>query len=292
MSTIDPGVFREVLVAQRRTRMKGGLYHFNQIDMAFNSNRIEGSTLTHDQTRSIFETRAVDGMASVDDITETSNHFRMFDWMLDHLDDPLTIEKVQHYHALLKAGTRDAEQPWFVVGGWKRLANEVGQATTTRPDKVQAAMTRLLGDAARTRLSTLEEIAAFHVRFETIHPFQDGNGRVGRMVMFEQALNAGIVPFIVLDVHRSFYLRGLSNFAEEKGWLLDTLRTEQDIYLDRFGPMVSPEAAVMAEEKSVETIRQVMRGLPVAPVLGTSGGTMGRAWRGPDESWRQPGYGR
>ena len=244
MGEIDPTLFRAMLLAQRRTRMKGGIYHANQVEFAYHSNRIEGSRLTLDQVRMIYDTKSVDGMARVDDVIEAANHFRAFDFLLDHLDDPLGLDKICEYHRLLKTGTSDAAQEWFAVGDWKRLPNEVGGHATTTPDEVDAAMAALVASAPDGHPGDIEQIAAFHHGFEAIHPFQDGNGRVGRLVMFEQGLVAGITPVIVLDDMLAFYYRGLSLFGDEPGWLTDTLRSAQDRYEARYAPMVhtAPDA--------------------------------------------------
>jgi len=235
MADIDTRMVRQVLLDQRHSRMKGGIYHLNQIEMAYNSNHIEGSQLTEEQTRRIFETQTIDGQTSVDDIVETVNHFAMFGYMLDHLEDPLDAGKVKTYHRLLKQGTSDADKPWFALGDWKRLANEVGGKSTTPPDRVDSAMSELL---ARPSPTTVEDIADWHSAFETIHPFQDGNGRVGRIIMFEQCLNRSVAPFIVLDSHKDYYYRGLANYASEHGWLVDTFKAFQDAYAARYAGMI------------------------------------------------------
>ncbi|MHA3725154.1 Fic family protein [Leucobacter sp. HY1910] len=238
---INASRFIETLIEQRAMRLKGGLYHLNQIQMAFNSNRIEGSRLSEDQTRYIYETQTVSGEAlSVDDVVETANHFRAFDWMLDHLDEPLGRDKICEYHRILKSGTSDAAKPWFVVGGWKAVANEVGGTATSRPADVDRHMSELL-EATPARM-LFNDIADFHHQFESIHPFQDGNGRVGRLLMLEQCLRNNIMPFIVLDEQKEFYYRGLKNYGEEPGFLRETLRSFQDRYHDRYAPFVPPQA--------------------------------------------------
>lgn len=228
--SVDTKALRELLLAQRQTGMKGGIYHATQIDLAYNSNRIEGSQLSHEQTRYIFETQTVDGVALVDDIIETSNHFRLFDHMLDNLDAPLSGEKLKGYHRILKSGTSDARQDWFAVGDWKRLGNTVGSNETTAPEKVDAAVGELLQAYPHGRPMGFEDIVEFHWRLERIHPFQDGNGRVGRMVMFEQCLQNGILPFIVLDRDKFYYYRGLQEYGSEPGYLRDSCRSWQDHY--------------------------------------------------------------
>ncbi|WP_296140603.1 Fic family protein [uncultured Tessaracoccus sp.] len=230
---------REFLTAlreQRESRLPGGLYHLTQLELAYNSNRIEGSQLSADQTRYLFETRTVIGDALVDDVLETTNHFRAFDVMVDHVGEPITAEVLQEYHRILKTGTSDADREWFAVGGWKRLPNEVGGRATTPPDQVDEAIADLL---RRTPAKmSFEDICRFHHDFERIHPFQDGNGRVGRLVMFEQCLAHGVLPFVVLDHEKAFYHRGLHEFEEQPGLLFDTMRHFQDRYHDRFKEFV------------------------------------------------------
>lgn len=224
--------FLSALREQRACRLPGGLYHLTQLELAFNSNRIEGSRLSAEQTRYLFETRTVVGDALVDDVLETTNHFRAFDFMVDRVGEPITAEVLQEYHRILKTGTSDAEREWFVVGGWKRLPNEVGGRATTPPEQVGDAIDSLL---ARTpALMSFEDICRFHYEFERIHPFQDGNGRVGRLVMFEQCLAHGVLPFVVLDHEKAFYYRGLAEFEQQPGFLLDTMRHFQDRYYARF----------------------------------------------------------
>lgn len=229
---IDAAKFAETLLEQRRMRLKGGLYHLTQIQMAYNTNRIEGSRLSEEQTRYLYETRTITGDALVDDVVETSNHFRAFDAMLDHVGSPITADTWKTYHRLLKSGTSDSEKDWFAVGDWKLVPNAVGNIETTPPEEVESAVQKLI---ARTPENlSFEEICAYHHDFETIHPFQDGNGRVGRLVMFEQCLANNIMPFIVLDSDKAFYYRGLDQLSETPGFLLDTFRKSQDEYFERF----------------------------------------------------------
>jgi len=230
--SIDAGVFHDALIEQRTMGLKGSLYHQTQIMMAYNSNRIEGSRLSADQTRYIYETRMVSGDASVDDVVEAANHFRLFDAMLDAVGTPLTVARIRDYHRILKSGTSDSDKAWFIVGGWKSRANVVGGHDTTPPALVAAAMDELL--ACYPGPMTFEDITDFHYRFESIHPFQDGNGRVGRMVMFEQCLANNIMPFIVLDDEKLFYYRGLSEYEDQPGFLCDTFRHFQDLYYDGY----------------------------------------------------------
>ncbi len=230
---IDARAFADALREQRAMKLKGGLYHLNQIQMAYNTNRIEGSRLTEEQTRYLYETRTVMGDALVDDVVEATNHFRMFDMMLDRVGEPLTALMLKDYHRLLKTGTADAEKSWFAVGDWKKVANAVGaEERTTPPGEVADAIAALL--AASPSKMTFEDICDFHYRFELIHPFQDGNGRVGRLVMFGQCLANGIMPFIVTDAEKAFYYRGLAEYAHIPGFLRDTLRHFQDLYFERY----------------------------------------------------------
>ena len=192
--------------------MKGGIYHRTQIELTYNSNHIEGSRLTEEQTRHIFETNTIgitDQAVNVDDIIETTNHFRCIDFTIDHAKEPLTESMVKQLHGILKNGTTDASRPWFAVGDYKRLPNEVGGIETTPPEKVGKAMRELLGEYKSIKEVTLDDILDFHQRLETIHPFQDGNGRVGRLVMFKECLRHDIVPFIITDDLKMFYYRGL-----------------------------------------------------------------------------------
>jgi len=224
----------ERLLEERKMRLKGGLYHQTQIVFAYNTNRIEGSRLTEDQTRYIYETRTIsiapEGTANVDDIIETSNHFTCFDYMLDHSSEKLSEDMIKEYHRLLKRGTSDERKDWFKVGDYKTKPNMVGDTETTPPVKVAVAMGKLLDDYNGISAVNLEDIVDFHYRFESIHPFQDGNGRVGRLIMFKECLANDVLPFIVRDEQKQFYYRGLKEYPREKGYLLDTCRTFQDQY--------------------------------------------------------------
>ncbi|MDR1768517.1 MAG: Fic family protein [Propionibacteriaceae bacterium] len=213
-------------------RLPGGLYHLTQVALAYNSNRIEGSQLSPEQTRYIFETRTVIGDARVDDIIETSNHFRAFDRMLDNVGAELTATRIREYHAILKTGTSDAQKEWFAVGDWKRRPNVVGGRETTPPAQVGIEIDALL--AAYPGPMAFEDICDFHHRFESIHPFQDGNGRVGRIVMFGQCLANAVLPFIVTDDEKLYYYRGLAQYDDEPGYLRDTFRHFQDRYVAAF----------------------------------------------------------
>lgn len=236
---IDPACFAVALGEQRDMRMNGGLYHLTQILMAFNTNRIEGSSLDEEQTRYIYETRTISGAAvPVDDVVETMNSFALFDLMIDGLDDVLTSETLKNYHRILKSGTAQSRADWFAVGDWKRLANAVGDSPTTAPEQVGLAIDDLLSGTAAPGSMSFEDIVDFHYRLERIHPFQDGNGRVGRIVLFQQCLQNGIMPFVVLDSHKEFYYRGLAEYENEPGYLRDTFRSFQDRYYQRFAEFV------------------------------------------------------
>jgi len=233
----------ERLREEKKHGIKGGIYHKLQIDLTYNSNHMEGSQLTHDQTQYIFETRTI-GLehggqsVNVDDIIETINHFRMIDRVIDFANYQLSEPFIKQLHQILKTGTSDARLPWFKVGEYKARANVVGYIETTLPRQVPSEMKKLLSEYNEKERHTLEEIIEFHVRFERIHPFQDGNGRVGRMIAFKECLKNNIVPFIILDSKKMFYYRGLQNYDKERGWLLDTCLDGQDIvktYLDYFG---------------------------------------------------------
>lgn len=217
---------------QKNMRMKGGLYHKIQIDLTYNSNHIEGSRLTHDQTRYIFETYTIgvtkDEALNVDDIIETANHFRCIDYIIDHAQEPLSEEMIKLLHGMLKGGTSDSRKTWFSVGNYKQLPNEVGGIETSRPEQVHSHMMALIDSYNGQPTHTLDDIIGFHHGFERIHPFQDGNGRVGRLIMFKECLASGIVPFIITDELRFFYYRGLNQWPHIKGYLRDTCLTAQD----------------------------------------------------------------
>ncbi len=219
---------------QKEAGMKGGIYHKTQIDLTYNSNHIEGSRLTHDQTRYIFETNTIglsgDDTVNVNDIVEAVNHFRCIDLIIDKAEEPLTEELAKTLHGILKSGTSDSRKDWFAVGDYKRLPNEVGGEKTCEPELVHESMEQLI-DAYNTKGQlTLEDILDFHVRFEKIHPFQDGNGRVGRLVMFKECLRSSIVPFIITDELKMFYYRGLREWGHINGYLTDTCLSAQDEY--------------------------------------------------------------
>ena len=221
------------LQEQMESKMRGGIYHRTQIDLTYNSNHIEGSRLSKEQTRYIYETNTIgvtDEAVSVDDIVETTNHFRCIDFIIEHAEEPLTEVMIKRLHAILKAGTSDADRPWFAVGEYKRLPNEVGGKETTAPEDVPTAMRTLLQEYTGKREVSLEEILDFHYRLEMIHPFQDGNGRVGRLIIFKECLARHIVPFIITEELKMYYYRGLDRWEEVRGYLLDTCLTAQDRY--------------------------------------------------------------
>ena len=209
------------LTDEKNGRIPGGIYHKIQIELTYNSNHIEGSRLTYDQTRYIFETNTVgvtDRSIRVDDIIETANHFRCIDEVIDSVKLRLSEKWIKNLHMILKNGTGDAKKDWFSVGDYKRLPNEVGGTETTLPENVPAEMKRLISDYNERNNFTLDDLLEFHVRFERIHPFQDGNGRVGRLILFKECLKHGIVPFIIEDGIKQFYYRGLKEWDSEKGW--------------------------------------------------------------------------
>lgn len=222
------------LTEEKQSKRKGGLYHKTQINLAYNSNRIEGSKLTEEQTRYIFETRTIgfkdEDALPVDDIIETSNHFVAFDYMIDTLDSPLSNTVIKTVHNILKVGTSDAVKPWFNVGDWKKLPNEVGGEETTLPENVEEEMNSLNDWYASLPEITFEDIVEYHYRFEKIHPFQDGNGRVGRLLMFRECLRNNVVPFIIDDNHKQYYYRGLKEFPRVPEYLIDTCLSAQDTY--------------------------------------------------------------
>lgn len=229
-----------ILQEEKRTKYAGGIYHKTQIDLTYNSNHIEGSRLTHDQTRYIFETNTIgveNEVLNVDDVIETSNHFRCIDLIIDHAASTLSEHFIEKLHHILKTGTSDSRKDWFAVGEYKRLPNEVGGMQTSLSEEVADRMKALLSDYNAVPKKTLDDILDFHVRFERIHPFQDGNGRVGRLIMFKECLKYNIVPFIIEENLKLFYYRGLKEWYNEKGYLTDTCLIAQDkykAYLDYF----------------------------------------------------------
>ena len=222
------------LIEEKQTKRKGGLYHKTQVNLAYNSNRIEGSKLTEEQTRYIFETRTIgfkdEEAIPVDDIIETSNHFLAFDVMLDSIDKPFSNDLIKEFHHILKASTSDASKSWFNLGNWKNFPNEVGGEETTLPQNVETDMEKLNEWYNSIAEISFEDIIEYHYRFEKIHPFQDGNGRVGRLILFRECLKNNIIPFIIDNNFKQFYYRGLKEFANTRGYLLDTCLSAQDTY--------------------------------------------------------------
>ena len=225
------------LLARLRTeassRVSGGIYHKVQVELTYNSNHIEGSKLTHDQTRLIFETSTIgaDGEGiRVDDIVETVNHFRCIDYVIKHATDSLSEAFIKELHRMLKTSTHDSGLDWFAVGDYKLFANEAGGRDTTAPENVAREMAALIQTYEETPTHSFEDIVAFHVAFERIHPFQDGNGRVGRLIMFKECLRNRVTPFVITDEMKLFYYRGLRNWGSEHGWLMDTCRAAQDTF--------------------------------------------------------------
>lgn len=235
-----PDTLLEILQREKEASLPGGIYHKVQIELTYNSNHIEGSRLTHDQTRYIFETNTI-GISGenlkVDDIVETSNHFRCIDLVIENASNALSEDFIKELHRALKNGTSDSRLSWFAVGEYKKLPNEVGGRDTTLPEDVAAEMKALISSYNYKKDKTFEEILDFHYRFERIHPFQDGNGRVGRLILFKECLRNNIVPFIIDEELKTFYYRGLSEWTRERGFLVDTCLAAQDKfkkYLDYF----------------------------------------------------------
>lgn len=220
---------------QKQMSLKGNLYHFTQITFTYNTNYIEGSSLTEEQTRYIYETNTLmvedaKSVTNVDDIIETTNHFKLVDYMIDVADEPLSEKMIKEFHKILKTGTSDERKSWFNVGEYKSLPNEVGGKDTTKPEEVSKCINELLERYNQKEKVTFEDIVEFHYEFEKIHPFQDGNGRVGRVIIFKECLKNNIMPFIILDQDKAFYYRGLQEFKQERGYLIDTCLHAQDQY--------------------------------------------------------------
>ena len=235
-----PKTLLEFLKAEKASSIKGGIYHKVQIELTYNSNHMEGSRLTHDQTRYIYETNTVgidSSAVNVDDIVETANHFRCIDMIIDAANQPLSEAFIKQLHLTLKSGTSDSRKDWFAVGAYKKLPNEVGGTETTHPEQVSDAIKALLTTYNKQKNKTLSELIEFHAAFEAIHPFQDGNGRVGRLILFKECLHHNIVPFIIDEELKMFYYRGLHEWRAERGYLIDTCLAAQDKfkkYLDYF----------------------------------------------------------
>lgn len=222
------------LIDEQQAHRKGGIYHKTQVQLAYNSNRIEGSKLTEEQTRYIFETRTIgfrdQEAVPVDDIIETSNHFVAFDYLLQTISEPLSEELIKELHRILKSGTADAQKPYFNVGDYKQLANEVGGRETAKPADVAREMHSLQEWYCSVSDVTILTLAEYHWRFECIHPFQDGNGRVGRLILFRECLRHSIMPFVIDNDHKMYYYRGLSEFGRTPGFLVGTMQSAQDVY--------------------------------------------------------------
>ena len=235
-----PSNLLEVLKAEKASKISGGIYHKIQVELTYNSNHIEGSKLTHDQTRYIFETNTIgitDSAVNIDDIVETANHFKCIDTVIDNAAKPLSETFIKQLHLTLKNGTSDSRKDWFVVGDYKKYPNEVGGKITVLPEKVPESIKLLISEYNKIKDKTFNDIIRFHYEFECIHPFQDGNGRIGRLILFKECLKNNIVPFIIDENLKMFYYRGLNEWKSEKGYLIDTCLTAQDKfkkYLDYF----------------------------------------------------------
>ena len=235
-----PFTLLDILQEEKKRKYSGGIYHKTQIELTYNSNHMEGSRLTHDQTRYIFETNTIgieNEIINVDDVIETANHFRCIDIIINQAKAPLSEKLIKELHLTLKNGTSDSRKEWFSVGDYKKLPNEVGGIETTAPEEVPVKIRKLLAEYNSKRNKTIDDIINFHVNFERIHSFQDGNGRVGRLIMFKECLKYNIVPFIIEDNLKLYYYRGLKEWNTQKGYLIDTCLTAQDkykTYLDYF----------------------------------------------------------
>lgn len=243
-----PTTLLSVLQREKQSRLPGGIYHRVQIDLTYNSNHIEGSRLSREQTRFIFETNTIGiekQAVNVDDVVETANHFRCIDMVIDDANRALSQAMIKRLHEILKSGTSDSRQDWFAVGEYKKLPNEVGGQETTAPEDVENRMRALLNAYNAKTRKTLRDLLDFHVQFESIHPFQDGNGRVGRLILFKECLKNDIVPFIITDDLKMFYDRGIREWKTEPGYLTDTCLTAQDHFkalMDYFRIPYAPNA--------------------------------------------------
>ena len=235
-----PNTLLDILKEEKELKLNGSIYHKVQIELTYNSNHIEGSRLTYDQTRYIFETNTIgitDESVRVDDIVETSNHFRCIDHIIDKADNNITETLIKQLHFILKTGTSDSRLEWFAVGDYKRVPNEVGGRETSAPEQVANEMRSLLDWYNSIQEKTFRDIIEFHYRFESIHPFQDGNGRVGRLLLFKECLKYNFVPFVIDEKHKMYYYQGLSKWKEEQGYLIDTCLSAQDkfkLWLDYY----------------------------------------------------------
>ncbi|MBR3575385.1 MAG: Fic family protein [Lachnospiraceae bacterium] len=233
MREISDNRILQVLREEKEMKLPGGLYHELQVRMTYNSNHIEGSKLSEDQTRLIFETNTIDmgDGIPVDDILETVHHFRAIDYVIDIAEDELTEDIIKHMHYILKHDTKDSDLEWFAVGDYKKRANVVGGRKTSKPSEVHKHMQALLNEYIAKDIVTIDDIIAFHAEFEYIHPFQDGNGRVGRLIALKECLHHNVMSFIIEDAKKNFYYRGLAEWRNEKGWLMDTCRDGQDTFV-------------------------------------------------------------
>ena len=234
---MDAKKIKTELIRQKMSHFNGNLYHFSQVNFAYNSNKIEGSKLTEDQTEAIFDTHSfipkTDDLIKLDDLLEVKNHFKLFDYMLDMVDEEITLEMIIKMHSVLKRGTSDEDNPLYNVGEFKKVPNIIGITNvieTSKPEDVIKNLNDLLKDYSSLKEVTLKNIIDFHVRFERIHPLSDGNGRVGRIIMFKECLKNNIVPFIVLDEEKAYYMRGLKEYNRDRKYLIDTILHFQDIY--------------------------------------------------------------
>ncbi len=234
---MDVNKIKKELINQKKTKFKGNIYHYSQVNFSYNSNKIEGSRLTSDQTEAIFDTFSFisknNELIKLDDLIESKNHFKLFDYMLDNVDNKLTKKMIIEMNKILKRNTSDEDNPRYNVGGFKIVPNIIGvvnEINTTDPKNVEEEIDILLNNYNSNESITLEDIIDFHYKFECIHPFGDGNGRVGRIIMFKECLKNNIMPFIILDSDKAYYMRGLKEYKEDKMFLIDTIKHEQDLY--------------------------------------------------------------
>ena len=234
---MDINKLKTELIKQKESKFKGNIYHYSQVNFSYNSNKIEGSRLTEDETEAIFDSKSFipksNDLIKLDDLIESKNHFKLFDYMLDNVDKNLSIDMIIEMNKILKSGTSDSDNPRYNVGGFKTVPNIIGIVNvikTSNPEDVEKDLKELLNNYNSLNNITLEDIIDFHYKFELIHPFSDGNGRVGRIIMFKECLKNNIMPFIVLDDDKAFYMRGLKEYKNDKMFLIDTIKTEQDKY--------------------------------------------------------------
>lgn len=234
---MDINKLKEELISQKNSKFKGNIYHYSQVNFSYNSNKIEGSRLTEEQTEAIFDTSSFihksDNLIKLDDLTESKNHFKLFDYILEHIDDELSKEMIIEMNKILKRNTTDEDNPRYNVGGFKVVPNIIGLVNvikTSDPKDVEKDIDKLLTEYKSLKNITIEDIIDFHVKFERIHPFGDGNGRVGRIIMFKECLKNNIMPFIILDSDKAYYMRGLKEYDTDPMFLIDTCKREQDIY--------------------------------------------------------------